>query len=249
MPFSFEGLMRASGIPNLPTDKFKIAVENWCFTVVISADKKVSIVMKDLWNEKLPIEHLRTMLKLLSWGGQEVSVKITGNDILALNFRGRSLSAGNEGSFSEMSNITEMLQEIHLCAGHTDVSLSFTDLYSCFSELSFVNKILTAQSVEFKAGWDSIEMYSRECSQILAHFHFQVCDLVYFILLDASVDDKSSEEVGIWLDCGKRILKDCFIGNDSESVKSAGRQSYQLEADRRGDECLFLGDLRDVLEK
>ena len=89
---SLEGLMKTPGIPNLPADKFKLVVDTWCFTSIVSADGKLSVKFKDLWNEKLPIDNAFTMMKLFSWSGQEITIKFAGEDIPPLSFTGQFFS-------------------------------------------------------------------------------------------------------------------------------------------------------------
>ncbi len=166
---SFEGSMRTPGIPNLPTNEFKIAVETWCFIAIISAEGRLSVEIKELWAEKLPIENIGKMMKLLSWNGQEMSIKFVGDDFPSLSFEGRFIATPHESFFSKMSMIIGTLQNIQVRAGRVELNLSFTDLYACFTELSFVYDFLEAENVELCAEWDTALRNDVKISRILGY--------------------------------------------------------------------------------
>lgn len=82
---------------------------------------------------------------------------------------------------------------------------------------------------------------------ILGYFEFQVGELCYFVIFDASVVDRSTDQNGMVLDCGERIVRDCYVDYDVEQVRSADKQSYEMEASTRGDDWLGIGDMRSIL--
>ena len=84
-------------------------------------------------------------------------------------------------------------------------------------------------------------------SKLLGFFEFFVGGVLYFVLFEAPITDWSTEQDGIRLYCGDRILVDCYSGDAIEEVRQAGMRSHELEGSRYGDECLDLGDFRALL--
>ena len=54
--------------------------------------------------------------------------------------------------------------------------------------------------------------------KFLVYFEFHVGEFFYFVLFEALVTDSSTEQDGIRVDCGNRILLDCFVGDSVEEV-------------------------------
>ena len=155
---AFEASVLTPAIPNLPVDKFKVAIETWCLTAIVHTDGSLTIVIKNLWKEKISIAKLRDFATFLSWGGKELSVKLSGEDVPILNFRGSSSSTGHEKLFAELSSVTETLGKLEARAGCTPVHLSMNDLRGTLGELKFVRDILTGSGMELCCWrWPTVE--------------------------------------------------------------------------------------------
>lgn len=243
----FETSVRTPIFPNLPTEKFKIAMETWCFVAVIDGDGSFTLEVKILWNEEMSMEKLRDFSKFLSWGGKELSLKLSGEQIPTLSFRGRFSSTGYEILFGDLSRIACTLRDIQVRAGITAVQLSLSDLRGSLGELKFFRDVLTAKDMQLYAeGGPQLNADVSLCS-LLSYFEFNVGGYLYFVVFHAAITNSSTERDGIRLDCGTRILLDCHIGVSVDKIRQAGMRSYELEASGYGDECLCLGDLRALL--
>ena len=243
----FETSVRTPAIPNLPTDKFKMVMETWCFVAIVDSDGSFTLEVKILWNEKLSPDRLRDFSQLLSWGGEELSLKLSGEQIPSLSFRGTFSSTGHEILFADLSHVAGTLRDIQVRAGVTTVQLSMIDLRASLGGLKFFSDVLTARDMQLYAEGGPPPCTDVPLSSVLGYFEFHVGGYYHFVLFVAAVTTSSAECDGIRLDCGKRIVLDCHIGNSADKVKQAGTRSYDLEADRYGDECLGLGDLRALL--
>ena len=67
-------------------------------------------------------------------------------------------------------------------------------------------------------------------------------------MFEAVITDWSNEEHGVMLQFGKRMLRDCRIGEDADAVRSNGKTIYKAEENRHGDDCLSLGDFGVLLQ-
>ena len=243
----FETSVRTPAIPNLPTDKFKMAMETWCFVAIVRADGSFIVEVKNLWSKKLSVEKLRDFTKFLSWGGGELSVKLSGKDIPTLSFRGRISSTDHENLYALLSRIADTLSDIQIRSGFTMVQLSLSDLRGSMGELNFFHDILTGNDMQLYAKDGPPLKIDVPLSKVFGYFEFHVGEFFYFVLFEALVTDSSTEQDGIRVDCGNRILLDCFVGDSVEEVNRQGTRCYESEANRYGDECLGLGDLRELL--
>ena len=233
--------MKTPAIPNLSPEQLKAVVVFWCFNATLSGTGHLTMKMKDVWNEKISVENLWKLVKVYSWDGEGLSMKLAGVDVPSLSFNGQMSSNRNKALFLEVANITETLQRIELRAGDTQTKVSFTELYECLGELSFVNKILTAEDVELGFECDPASWSDTALSEVLSYFCFQVGDYGYFVLFNAPVTNVSDRADRMKLVFDKRILRDCYVGSDIESIRRAGIQSYEAKSEGREHECLLLG--------
>ncbi len=245
---SFEARMRGPAIPNLPPDKFKIAIETWCFTAIIFSDGNISAQITDIWNEKLSLERLSEYVTFLSWGGEEISMKIVDHDVPALIYDGKLSLSGHEGFYSELSSILGTLRGIQKLAGINTVNLTLQDLRCAFNELSGFQKILSAEDIQLCAQLDSPLKTNVKFSRILGYFDFEIGGYIFFVVFDALATDLSAGGGDIKLDCGKRVLRECFVGDDGDSIRAAGKKSYKIEEADHVDECFSFGDIRTLLQ-
>ena len=244
---SFPGTMRIPAIPNLLREKFKIMIETRCFNMTIFSDKSFSAQITNMWNEKLSLERLSEYVTFLSWGGEAFSMKIVDHDVSPLICDGKLSLSGHEEFFGELSDIAKTLQEIQMRAGVSTVNLKLQDLRCSFSELSFFHEILTAEDIQLCTERDQSLKTNVSPSRVLGHFDFEVGGFIFFVVFDALATDLSTEGRGVKLDCGKRVLRECLVGEDGDSIRTAGKMSYETEEACHGDECLSLGDLRVLL--
>ena len=244
---SFEAVMKLPGMLNLPSDKFKIVVESWCFVAVVSQREGLKIDIKDIWNKKLTIEQISKAAKLRSWGGEAMSMKFVGSNMPPLNLQGQGAEIGGEAEFGELSRAAEFLGNMQSRCGFTGPSHSLEELWQSLRELLFWNGILHAQSVKLVSEASVGLEEDVSLTGVLGFFELQVGELYYFVVFDAPVVVQSTEQNGIALDCGARVVRDCYVGHDSEMVSSTGKRAHEVEASSRGDDWLDLGDLRAVL--
>ena len=244
---SLEATMRGPAIPNLPPDKLKIAIETWCFTTIISSDRSFSAQITDMWSEKLSLDRLSEYVTFHSWGGEEISIKIVDHEFDPLDLRGTLSLTGHERFFTKMIGIVRTLQEIQKRAGVSNVNLSLQDLSSSFRELSFFHDFLTAEDMQLCGELDLPLKTNVKFSRMLGYFDFEVGGNIFFVAFDASATDLSMDVKDVKLDCGKRVLRECFVGDDGDSIKAAGKKSYEIEEADHGDECFSFGDIRTLL--
>ena len=179
----FETSVRIPIIPNLPTDKFKIAMKTWCFVAVVDGDGSFTLEVKILWNEKMSMEKLRDFSQFLSWGGKELSLKLSGEQIPTLSFRGRFSSIDHEILFGVLSRIAGTLRDIQVRAGTTTVELSLSDLRGSLGELKFFCDVLTARDMQLYAeGGPPLNADVPLCS-LLSYFEFNVGGYFYFVVV------------------------------------------------------------------
>ena len=84
-------------------------------------------------------------------------------------------------------------------------------------------------------------------SQMLGYFDFEVGGNIFFIVFDALATDLSMDEKSVKLDCGKRVLRECIVGDDGDNIRAAGKRSYEIEEADQRDECFCVGDIRVLL--
>ena len=244
---SFEAIMKTTSMLKLPSDKFKMVVESWCFVAVVSIREGLKLDIKDLLNEKLSMEEMAKAAKLRSWGGETVSMKFLGSNLPPLNLQGQCAAIGDEAIFGEMSRTAAFLGDMQSRSAFGGPSHSLEELWQSLRELSFWNCFLNAQDVklvsEVSVGLES----DVSIVGILSFFEFQVGELYYFVVFDAPVLDLFTEQNGMALDCGARVIRDCYVDYDLDKVRSAGKPAHKIESSRRGDDWLDLGDLRITL--
>ena len=244
---SFEATMRTPALPDLPADKFKILVQTWCFDISILPGGG-TLQIRDLWDEELSIERLIELSQFLSWGEEPMTIKITGTDLPPLNCQGQFGSSPLMGHFAALGDAAKMIQEIQIRAGSMAISHTFRDLHISLRELLIFYAFLTGNDLQLRGQWAPSLQHEVDLSRMLGYFDFQIGDFIYFVVFDASVTGPTTEEDGVRLDCGPRLLRECLVGTDSESVRAAGTRSFDREADIHGDECLVLGNLRVLLQ-
>ena len=115
---------------------------------IVSSREGLKLDLKDLRNEKLSMENITKMCKFLSWGGEEVSVKFVGKNILPLILTGQFIVTGEEGLFGEMANVAEALSDMQVRAGFDETSHSLNDLWLNLRELSLWTSILNAGDMQ-----------------------------------------------------------------------------------------------------
>ena len=195
-----------------------MAMETWCFVAIVRADGSFIVEVKNLWSKKLSVEKLRDFTKFLSWGGGELSVKLSGKDIPTLSFRGRISSTDHENLYALLSRIADTLSDIQIRSGFTMVQLSLSDLRGSMGELNFFHDILTGNDMQLYAKDAPPLKIDVPLSKVFGYFEFHVGEFFYFVLFEALVTDSSTEQDGIRVDCGNRILLDCFVGDSVEEV-------------------------------
>ena len=239
--------MKIPGMLKLPSDKFKMVVESWCFLAVVSQPEGIKIDIKDIWHEKLSTEEIAKAAKLRSWGGETMSMKFSGSNMPPLILQGQCAAIGGEAEFGELSRRAEFLGDIQSRSGFGDPSHSLEELWQSLQELAIWNSFLNAQDVqiviEASAGLDD----DVSIAGVLGFFEFQVGELYYFVVFDAPVEVQSTGQNGMVLNWGTRVVRDCYVDHDSEKVRSAGQGAHEVEASSRGDDWLDLGDLRLIL--
>lgn len=245
---SFKATIRGPAIPNLPPEKFKIAIETWCFTATISSDRSFLAQVTDMWNQKLSLERLSEYVTFLSWGGEEISMKIVDQEFDPLDIRGTLSLNGHEEFFKKMTGIVRTLREIQKRAGVSNVNLSLQDLSCSFRELLFFHDFLTAEDMQICGELDSPLKTNVKFSRMLGYFDFEVGGNIFFVVFDALATDLSMVVKGVKLDSGKRVLRECFVGGDSESIRATGKRSYEIVEADHGNECFSFGDIRDLLQ-
>lgn len=246
---SLEATMRRPAIPNLPPDKFKIAIETWCFTATFFSDGSISAEIPDMWNEKLSLERLSEYVTFLSWGGEKISMKIVDYEFDPLKMRGTLSLTGRKEFLTKMSDIVRTLREIQKRAGVSDVNLTLQDLNCSFRELLLFHEILTAEDMQLSGDWEPPLKTDDSFYRVLGHCDFEVGGFTFFVVFDALATDLSAEGGGTKLDCGKRVLRECFVGDDGDGIRAAGKRSYEIEETEHGDNCLSFGDFRALLRK
>ena len=244
---SFVAVMKIPGMLKLPSDKFKMVVESWCFVAVVSNREGLKIDIKDLWNEKLSTEEIAKASKLRSWGGETVSMKFLGSNMPPLNLEGQCAAIGDEAIFGELSKTAEVLGDMQSRSGFGGPSHSLEELWQSLRKLSFWNGFLNAQDVKLVSKVGIGLESDVSIVGVLGFFEFRVGELYYFVVFDAPVVYRSTEQNGMALNCGARVVRDCYVDHDSEKVTGAGKRAHEDEASSRGDDWLDLGDLRFIL--
>lgn len=244
---SFEAVMKIPGMLKVPSDKFKMVVESWCFVAVVSQREGIKIDIKDLWDEKLSAGDIAKAAKLRSWGGEAVSMKFLGSNMPPLTLQGQCAAIGDETVFGELSRTAEFLGDMQSRSGFGGPSHSLEELSQSLRELSFWNGFLNTEDVKLVSETSVSLEDNVSMAGVLGFFEFQVGDLYYFVVFDAPVVVRSTEQNGLALDWGARVIRDCYVDCDSEKVRSAGERAHEVEASSKGDDWLDLGDLRLIL--
>ena len=245
---SFEAKLKTPGMLKVPPEKFKVAVETWCFIATVSVNEGLKLQLKDLSDEKLSMEKLCQITKFRSWGGKDVSIKFPQSGIIPVGVQGRFSCNGDEKLFSEIMSVAENLYNLHKCAGFTQASYSLHEIHCVLRELSLWKDILCAGDIQLGIRGEAPVFADMKFQSVLGYFKFNIGELHYFVLFDALVVDQSNEGDNVLFECGQRIVRHCYVGDDVETVNSAGMRSHQMEADCRDDNYLDLGDLRVRLD-
>ena len=81
----------------------------------------------------------------------------------------------------------------------------------------------------------------------VGYFEFNIGELWYFVVFDAPVVNRSTEQDRMLLDCGERVVRHCHVGYDVNEIRSSGKRSHEMEADSREDDWLDLDNVRLLL--
>lgn len=231
-------------IPGLSSENFKLKIETSLFTAVLSNDEITFLQVDNPMDRKLPIEQLVELASFFSWSGDPISVKVVAADLLPFDFSISFSVTGNKGAWLKLANIAKTLREIQSRAGVTTVNLALRDLQNSWRELSFFHDILTAKDVQL--GISALDL-EPPFSRMLGYFDFEVGGITFLVVFDAPIIEQSTQENRILLVLGERVCRDCFVGEEADSVRAAGRASYERQSDRHGQDCLAFGNFRNLL--
>ena len=245
---SFEAIIKTPGILEVSREKFKAVVETWCFIIIVSVQEGIELNMKDSGDEKLPIEKLCQIAKFFSWGGKDVLIKFPQSGILPVGVWGRISHSGDEKLFSEISSVTEHLCNLNERAGFTQANYSWQEIGCVLRELSSWKDFLCGRNLRLGIRGKASVFMHMQIQSVIGYFNFKIAELNYFVLFDALVIEQSNKGDDVLFQCGARIVRHCYVGDDAEIINSAGMQSHQMELDSRDDTCLDLGDLRVGLD-
>ena len=249
-PISFPATVRSPAIPDLPPDKFKILIETWLFNVIIihPGEIKLTLQVEDFFNKKLPIARLNELARLLSWESDSISVKAVKDGLPLFSFHGNINSDIDKGLFRNFAKITEELLDIQSHTGVPTVQFSLTDILNSSKILSALYGILTAEDIKLNLELVSEWKYGNSISHIIGYIDVEVGGYTFLVIFDAPVSMQLAPENIIELTCGERTVRDCIVGEDTDSVLSAGKTSYEEKSELYGPECLSLGNFRDYIQ-
>ena len=243
---SLPATMRVPAIPGLPPEKFKLRIETWLFTVVLSSEE-ITLKVDNPRDRKLPLERLVELASFFSWGGAPISVKIVADSFSPPNFPVDFPSTGNEGVFRNLANLARTLRRIQSHAGVATVDLALHDLQTSWRELSALHEILTAKDMPLRIvpgpTWKPESCFSR----VLGYFDLEVGGVTFLVVFDAPITEQSVYEDHILLNCGERVWCDCFVSEEADGVQKSGQASYEMQAVSHGQECLPIGNFRALL--
>ena len=249
-PISFPATIRLPAIPGLPPDKLKILIETWLFNVIINHPGEIGLTLQveDFLNSKLPLARLNEFARLLSWESDSISIKAVEDGLPLFSFRGNINSDLDKELFCNVAKITEELLDIQSHAGAPTVQISPTDILNSSKTLSALYGILTAEDMKLALELVSEWEYGDSISHIIGYIDVAVGGYTFLVIFDAPVSMQLAPENIIELTCGKRTVRDCIVGEDTDRVLSAGNTSYEEKSGLYGPECLSLGNFRDYIQ-
>ena len=239
---SVAGAMRSPVIPGLPSDKFKVLVETWLLNWTMDGSGMMTVKPNDILDKKLPIERIVELARFVSWSGDPVSMRLTGQGVPDLMCGVRFESGQQKEILTEILGIAQTLRDVQLRSGSTQVTLAASDITSAFGKLSLVHGVLTAEDVEF--GWPQEEVLRGDgFSGVVGYFDVEIGGTTFFTIFEAPVTADNTREGRVYLKLGKRLLRDCFVGEDADDVRSAGRVYYAAHEGGKSDDWLSLQDV------
>ena len=243
---SLPATVRVPAIPGLRPENFKLRIETWLFSVVFSTDE-ITLRVDNRRNRKLPLERLVELARFFSWGGAPILMKIVADGFSPPNFPVDFPSTGNEKVFRNLANIAKTLRRIQSRAGVATVDLTLHDLQNSWRELSAFHEILTAKDMQLRIVQDPTWKPESCFSRMLGYFDLEVGGITFLVVFDAPITEQSAYEDHILLNCGERMWRDCFVGEEADGVQAAGQASYEMQAASHGQECLAFGNFRALL--
>ena len=241
---SLPATARSPAIPGLPPEKLKLSIETWLFTAILSRDE-ITWQINNLMDRKLPIERLVDFVSFFSWNGP-ISAKLVTADWTPLDFFLNLSVTGEKGDWPKLVNIAKTLRKIQSRAGVATVELALRDLQNSWSELSAFHDILTAAYLRLGIPAPQLGL---SFSRMLGYCDFEVGGLTFLVVFDALITEQSAQENRILLVLGERVCLDCFVGEEADSIRSLGQASYERQADRHDEDCVALGNFRDLFRK
>ena len=239
---SLPSTIKFPSIPNLSEKKFKCLVENWLLSLTMPYSGQFICTVSDFWKKKLTCERLYELALFLSFGGDEISIRIV-DDGPPLHISADMGFEGDETDFKRYSNFIKTLQEILLRAGANELLFSLDDLYKGKEEVAVFHEILsTAENIEINSIYDPNWEYSDNVfSNILAYCDINLGGVTFLVVFSAPVLEQKAQDTRIKWNCGERKWLYCVVGEDADSVLLEGQTEYEKISNEYGEEYLGFG--------
>lgn len=249
-PILLPATIKSPAIPGLPFEKFKILIETWLFkaTMSYSGSTELAFGDEDILKKKMPLAQLNELARFLSWKSDSVLMKAVENGLPLFQCPVNISSTVDKRLCIFFADITKNLLKIQSCAGTSTVRASLLDLRHSFKQSCALHGIITAKEMKlnFKPGpeWK----YETSISHILGYIDVEVGGFIFVAILDAPITEQAVSDSLIIFTCGEFTLCDGFVGEEPDSVLSAGQASYEEQSRHFVHEYLCVGNFRAFLE-
>ena len=244
---SIPSKIRFPQVPGIPPEKQKVAVINNLFTLVV-ASEEITLRFQNLWFQKLPIEQLEQLARVLSWNDQKIRVCVAGSGLppLALEVSYPS-SRETPVLHKEVAEAIATLRVVMLRANVNNARLSLDDVLSRFRELQVFHLLLTAEQVDLKSESVDSSLDANALHNLLAYIDIELDECALAVLFDAAIKTSIDEKGHVQFSLGPRNLRDCLVGKQSQSVMTELDAVFRRQANAYGDDWVAIGDLGRLL--
>ena len=240
-------------IPDLqenPSQDYKLRIETWFLSVVVQRNEAVSVEFGVPVIEKLPLQRIVEIARLIYWGDQgPIDLKVIGDGMHLLSCHLKLKQVGNGLYFRDLATIADTLREIHFRAATESVNVSLNDFQASASKLVDFHNVLTASDMRVDAVLAPDYKPTSSYSQMIAYAEVEIAEYLFFVVLDASVAEYIVDENQVRIGFGAPVWRDCLVGTDSAKLRREGQLSYDRWRSKHDGPILALGNIISIFEQ
>ena len=244
---SIPSKLRSSVVPGTEPKQVKLAILNPLFHIVIGMDE-MSFSMRDVASKKFSIADLSQLATLLSWNDERVEIRVTGEDMPALNIPAATVSSKPNPWDPRVACAIRMLGDVALRSQAGDITLSVHEVLSAYAPLVFYFDVLEAKQCGLRINALDASIDHKTLHNLLGYVDVTVGDYTFLTLFDCAIETRLDQSGSLLVDCGPRNVRDCLVGGDTEVARAKGQAIYEQCGGGYGDDWLAVGSVNAIVE-